>query len=1476
LENINKNIECLLKLKRLYLENMGYLLKLLNSIYVEIKSDLKQKKNLSFFFVNIFKSKSEGAKQSASFLLMEKIYNESSILNLHESTNNNIRKTVKDNPKSIDKNNEKENNNEQKKERKKKLTKNNSINNFRIRNPEISAQLSNSLNIERNTDLKSNELDKFDNLNLIDRGVNNDLNNNKNNVNEIDNEENYLAQISKINFDNNLSNEDLEKLELNINKFLDDKCITTIYEKNKEKYNNYLYSFFMPILEKRNFLMKNIIPIYDNSKNLSSYPKQLCLVPYYYPENKYQNILISKIREIYDDLYKEIEIKNINNEFKEYSKCNIYKKIKKDLFKLNGIWSYQDYFYDNEKYKLKYKLLNHMTNDFTRIMMTPIIDLNYYLPKFSLFKGEMFRNNSENGIMPITKVIDLSFGLDDIEKKNIGAKDSKENVKKDNKSELISNIISNSSSSIINEETEKEGNIINQEIPLYENNLENFSFLKEKEKEYKENDNSIFQYYIERTHFNKKIEESCISTACLVKIAFHIRGIIYINDKEIGFYSYGTKRNETDEDFDEDRKACFGSIFKNMSDKYNKYYMSIPLKEIELIFKRRYFFKKNVLEIYTQDKKSYFFRINEKNFDSFFNNLKNYLKDDLEDITIEYSKTEEKIGFINKKNHLYYYNNYNILFNSKKCSSLKNLYSKWTNWEISTFTLLNAMNIYSNRSYNDINQYPVFPWIITEYTSNTIPSLENTNIIKNANVTNSNNSSQTPKEKNKCCIRPFDTPMGMLDITEEAKERKEDYQSHWENLEKETDREENYDRYGSHYSTSLYLTYYLVRVFPFSYIRLELQGKKFDDPNRLFNSLSNSFECAITQKADLRELIPEFFCLPEMFYNMNELNFGEIIDTKTKSSIPVNNIEMPPWANKDGYIFIEKHRTFLESIEISEKINEWFNIIFGSKQKGKGAKAIGNLFIKQTYDDFDEIHQKADPNEQIYQKRMVEFGVTPSQIFKYNTNRRYSPKDLRKKKPILYNYQIKVGKKKDLISMYEELEIFNSEIYLDKTPYKMLSALKKNEEGKNEKIIIIYQDKVKIISKTHEKEYLKKGLSKENKENKDKDKNKENKSKDNKVNKENEENPENEENKEIEVNESEENDEQVNKSKNEDINDKNTTKNKVDKGEEYTTNKETYLKFTPPKNRMNISLAPTLTYDKGNYMVLGGFWNGDMLIYSLDELGNKKDKTIKIVNIISTNNLSPITHIKIDFSETFLICTNTIGTLYVFTINNANKGEWFLNKKIQDNQKEITAIAINENLNIFVTCDKDGIINIYTLPKCKLINSYKLNESILPKYHTTNYPSFSRSISNIYIYNSLNIYANEIIISQSPLPCIIIHIGSRKSLLIFSINFHFIKEVNLNYEIVPNGIKKYTDYFSKDYLFIYNKNESTIDVYDLIDFDVIARSKKIEDMFIDFIFSKEMDHALIMVKSKDENKAENARNKTEKRSYKLLILKSSS
>ena len=41
---------------------------------------------------------------------------------------------------------------------------------------------------------------------------------------------------------------------------------------------------------------------------------------------------------------------------------------------------------------------------------------------------------------------------------------------------------------------------------------------------------------------------------------------------------------------------------------------------------------------------------------------------------------------------------------------------EWQNNNISTLEYLMWLNIFSGRSFNDLTQYPVFPWIITNYT----------------------------------------------------------------------------------------------------------------------------------------------------------------------------------------------------------------------------------------------------------------------------------------------------------------------------------------------------------------------------------------------------------------------------------------------------------------------------------------------------------------------------------------------------------------------------------------------------------------------------------------------------------------------------------------------------------------------------------------------------------------------------------------
>ncbi|OUC45227.1 putative Beige/BEACH domain protein, partial [Trichinella nativa] len=70
------------------------------------------------------------------------------------------------------------------------------------------------------------------------------------------------------------------------------------------------------------------------------------------------------------------------------------------------------------------------------------------------------------------------------------------------------------------------------------------------------------------------------------------------------------------------------------------------------------------------------------------------------------------------------------------------------------------------------------------------------------------------------------------------------------------------------YSNSGVVLYYMIRVPPFSNLALEYHDNTFDMPDRLFHSINTTWNMASWDwRGDNKELIPEFFTLPEMFIN---------------------------------------------------------------------------------------------------------------------------------------------------------------------------------------------------------------------------------------------------------------------------------------------------------------------------------------------------------------------------------------------------------------------------------------------------------------------------------------------------------------------------------------------------------------------------------------------------------------------------------
>jgi len=62
---------------------------------------------------------------------------------------------------------------------------------------------------------------------------------------------------------------------------------------------------------------------------------------------------------------------------------------------------------------------------------------------------------------------------------------------------------------------------------------------------------------------------------------------------------------------------------------------------------------------------------------------------------------------------------FNIDF-KKNNKYLSNLTEEWSNHKMSNFEYIMTINSLAGRSYNDLSQYPVFPWVIFDFKSDSI------------------------------------------------------------------------------------------------------------------------------------------------------------------------------------------------------------------------------------------------------------------------------------------------------------------------------------------------------------------------------------------------------------------------------------------------------------------------------------------------------------------------------------------------------------------------------------------------------------------------------------------------------------------------------------------------------------------------------------------------------------------------------------
>ena len=346
-------------------------------------------------------------------------------------------------------------------------------------------------------------------------------------------------------------------------------------------------------------------------------------------------------------------------------------------------------------------------------------------------------------------------------------------------------------------------------------------------------------------------------------------------------------------------------------------FIIIPFEYINEIITRRFLYIWQACEIFTKDNKSY---------------LLNFLnKENL----LHFQKTLKKQK---GKNDL------NIIKNSVDKFKSLNILQKWRNNEISNFDFLNLLNKYSSRSYNDLNQYPIFPWIFDSYD----------------NLTEKNNK-----------LRDFKYP-----ISAQSLEKRNFLIEKYEALTNTTD----YIFHNQiHYSTSAFVYFYLLRLSPITESHINFQGKKFDNPDRMFHLFSNT-KNLLEKYNDNRELIPEIFYFDELFYNIN-LNFFGI---KSKN-IFVHNIFLPQGClNSSHFIYIQ--RMSLESNDLKNSIRKWINNIFGYNQYNeKKLKKSCNIFNWESYENiFKKKYSKGEISEESLNDELTfinSLGQCPAVLF---------------------------------------------------------------------------------------------------------------------------------------------------------------------------------------------------------------------------------------------------------------------------------------------------------------------------------------------------------------------------------------------------------------------------------------------------------------------------------------------------------------
>ena len=386
------------------------------------------------------------------------------------------------------------------------------------------------------------------------------------------------------------------------------------------------------------------------------------------------------------------------------------------------------------------------------------------------------------------------------------------------------------------------------------------------------------------------------------------------------------------------------SVIKNSF--YNENYrqkkkLIILFQEIEEIIEKKFLHLWQSLEIFLKNGKSYFFNfLTNDNYDQIITLFKNN----------PYTKNK-----IYKKDFL---------------KENKIITKEWCEGHLSTYEYLLYVNKYGTRTFNDTNQYYIFPWV---------------QVYDN--------------DKQEKEIRNMNYPMAA------QSERNREFSMN-KYLDDEESGIQHKSHYGTHYSTSAYVYFYLMRVEPFTALLVKLQGYKQEVPDRMFSTIEEIL-IIFNSLRDNRELIPEFFNEIEILLNLNCVDFGMKKNGNRIDDfcLDFNILDSEEKYNYDSTLskfvkFTIKNKKLLNGKKVSKEINNWIDIIFGVEQlpnDDKARKKSLNIYYKESYEQNLNLNGKMKKYmKKNFEKKkiinkilskiniMISFGQTPHQIFQDN------------------------------------------------------------------------------------------------------------------------------------------------------------------------------------------------------------------------------------------------------------------------------------------------------------------------------------------------------------------------------------------------------------------------------------------------------------------------------------------------------------